>query len=185
MESGEPSRIGDMELSETVSVGLDAFDVGVLDPLSEWVVVVDKSGPLAAVPGTAFRSGPQPLSLAAVVRDRPPSVIAHADASVAKALSSWAFGQMLQDSAVIVVDDDGRLRVWAGDDLAEVRNLAGVRSGIDASLPGDVHIPVIRRLCGYKSKLGDCPAVLAFDEFPDPMPDCPNPLGLDPHRFCW
>jgi hypothetical protein len=30
-----------------------------------------------------------------------------------------------------------------------------------------------------------CSAPVLFSEYPDPMPDCPDPNRLGPHQFAW
>ena len=151
-----------------------------------WVVVLDAGHPVAAIPTSALPDLPPERSLLAVAADLPPTVIADAAASVATSLASWAFRELPADGAAVIVDDAGACRVWAGEDLAEVRDLAGRRSAIDTRLPGDeVRIPRLCRPCRFGHRQEECPAILSFAEYPEPMPQCPNPASLSPHPFMW
>ena len=153
---------------------------------STWIVVLDAGLPVAALPMSALRDMPPERSLLAIAGERPPTVIADAAASVARSLASWAFQQLPADGAAVIVDDAGACRVWAGEDLAEVRDLAGRRSAIDTRLPGDeVRIPRLCRSCRFSHQQEECPAILSFAEYPEPMPRCPNPASLSPHQFIW
>lgn len=186
MENTEPSRLADMDLVEAATARADMRVSDISGTGDAWVVIVDGLDPVAAVSTDVMHELPPELSLRVVMRERPPAVIAHADASVAKSLISWAFTQMPADGVAMVVDDAGRCRVWAGEDLAEVRDWAGRRSAIDTRLPSDeIHIPKVCRSCGFMSGERLCTAVVSFAEFPDPLPDCPNLGGLTPHRFVW
>ncbi len=186
MNAYEPSRLADMELSDAApaAAGSQVADVAAVG--LDWIVVFSGTVPIAAVPASRLQAMTPELPLSEVIRDNPPTVIAHAEVSVASALNSWAFSQMSGDEAVVVVDDSGLCRVWAGPDLAEVRELAERRSAIDTRLPSDeIHIPEISRTCRFESGKGVCGAPVWFAEFPEPMPDCPNPNHVSPHRFVW
>lgn len=186
MNPYEPSRLADMELSDAspAAAGSRVADVATAD--FDWVVVFSGAVPVVAVPVAELRTWAQELSLSDAIRDATPAVIAHPDASVTSTLNSWAFSQMTGDTAVVVVDEAGHCRVWAGADLAEVRALARRRSAIDTRLPSDdIHIPEICRICRFTSAEGPCDAPVLFAEFPEPMPDCPNPKSISPHQFVW
>jgi hypothetical protein len=186
MQTQEPSRLADMALFEAATAAADMRVADVADVGQTWIVVVDGPAPVAAAPAAALQNMPTELSLRAAIRAWPPAVIAHSAALVTSSLSSWAFTQMSADAPVVVVDDAGSCRVWAGEDLAEVRDWVGRRSAAGPLLiKNPSHIPKICRHCRFESGQELCCAPILFSEYPDPMPDCPNPNRLGLHQFAW
>jgi hypothetical protein len=186
LSAPEPSRLADMSLVEAVTAAGQTRVREVSAEGCTCIVVLDAERPVAAVPTSVLRDLPPERSLLAIASEGPPTVIADAAASVARSLASWAFQQLPADGAAVIVDDAGACRVWAGEDLAEVRDLAGRRSAIDTRLPGDeVRIPRLCRSCRYSHRDEECPAIVSFAEYPEPMPPCPNPASLSPHQFIW
>jgi len=182
----EPSRLAEMGLCDAVAVPARTPVAEISPGDGQWIVIREAGHPVAAVPAAVLRRVPPDRPVLDAVRDAPATVIAHAGESVAHALASWAFSQLAADGAAVIVDEAGGCRVWAGEDLAEVRDLAGRRTAIDTRLPGDeVRIPRLSRPCRFNGPGDPCAAVLSFAEFPEPMPECPNPGRLSPHRFVW
>lgn len=175
-----------MSLLEAITVSAETRVSEISPRVCAWIVVLEGGRPVAAVPASALPRIPPDSPVLAAVRDRPATVIADADASVAGSLASWAFTQLAADGAAVIVDDARGCRVWAGEDLAAVRDLAGRRSAIDTRLLGDKsRIAKLCRICRFEYEEGKCAAFLSFAEFPEPMPECPNPGGLSPHHFVW
>ena len=108
MNAHEPSRLADMELCDAAPAAAGLRVADVVTAGRDWIVVFSGTVPVAAVPATRLRAMAPELSLWEVIRDRPPTVVAHAEASVASALNSWAFSQMPGDAAVVVVLPVGR-----------------------------------------------------------------------------
>lgn len=185
------SRFRDMALASAVIIPVEGIgaDAG-LDVDAPWVILVDPSGRVvtAATREEASTHSRDAL-LRPPLRSRRIVVVAHAECSVVNGISSWAFEQAgwgRQRDVVVVVRDETRVwGVWHGPDLEEVLELGTTRSGIDTSLPGDVHIPELVKQCEYTVGGVVCGATMTFREFPDPAPECSNPNGLVGHRFRW
>lgn len=185
------SRFRDMALARAAIIPTEGLSAAAAQDVdAPWVILVGPSGEVTAV-ATAAEAATHPWDalLRPPLWSRRTVVVAHADSSVVNGISSWAFewaAWELDDDVVVVVRDDTEvLGVWHGPDLDEVLEIGTTRSGIDTSLPGDVHIPELVGRCRYAADGVDCGATMTFQEYPEPAPDCPNPNALADHPFLW
>ncbi|MFC9607996.1 hypothetical protein ACFTTN_31685 [Streptomyces niveus] len=150
-----------------------------------WVVAVTSDGTIAGAlpPGSLVQE--QRTTLADLLHATPPTVIAAADTPVSAALASPAFDALESGSAVVLTDARAVVGVWAGEDLRNALATSAWRTGSDSQLPGPVQIPVVVRVCGHREGIVACPAHGMFEEYPDDLPTCENPAGLQRHRFVW
>jgi hypothetical protein len=185
------SQFGEMPLDDAVvgPVGDTIGDILRLGHDPDWIVLVEPGGSVAGVASRAELLSQPPDALARAALTTPQVVVvAHAESSVVTGMATWAFEEARRDpqDVVVVVRDGSTVRgVWHGPDLVEALEIGATRSGMDTTLPGDVHIPELLRYCGYILDDVACRAALSFREFPSMMPQCPNPLQLTGHAFEW
>jgi hypothetical protein len=166
MSDGDTERLRDRALEPAAMSPEEAATRG-----TSWTV---RFGP-GSVPEAVLNSG---LEL-------PSFAVADAATPLDVALASAALSELDEDGAVVVLDGDRVLGVWAGLDLATALMRGISRQATDAGLPGEISVPLIRKACRYGQNGVCCAQPLTFTEKPPVMPDCPNVRGLTPHPFGW
>ncbi|MER5540314.1 hypothetical protein [Streptomyces mirabilis] len=167
MSDGDTERLRDRALEPAATSPQDAAAHG-----SPWVIRLGPGG----VPETVLNSGLKLTSFAVLAAATPLDM----------ALALLNQNELDDDSAVVVLDGDHVLGVWAGLDLATARLRGPSRQATDANLIGNAaFVPLISKACRHEQDHVRCTQPLTFAEKPMQMPDCPNAAGLTPHRFSW
>ena len=152
----------------------DASDPPVVAP-DRWIVLVDGDRPISAIAPAARLDPAAPM---------PAIIVAPADLDLNAALSSDAFAEAADVSAVVLVDGDAVVGVWSGSSLANAV-MRGPTRGVGSVLPGTPAIPLIVRSCGFTESGTICATSASFASKPFPMPACPNARHLSAHDFHW
>jgi hypothetical protein len=141
-----------------------------------WIVLLNDNRPVSAIaPATAL--DPR-LPLPAII-------VAPADLELDTALSSDAFAEVADVSAVVLVDDEAIVGVWSGPSLANAIMQGPTRTVTGSVLPGAPMIPLIVRSCTFTENGTICATSSSFASKPFPMPACPNAKHLSAHDFHW
>ena len=147
-----------------------------VEATDRWVVLVDRGAPVSAIaPGTMLAAG---------VRS-PAIIVAAATLDLSVALTSAAFAEVADVSAVVLTDETGIAGVWPGPALARTQSQVQSRGFLGPVLPGPPTIPLISRSCGFTDQGTLCGTVCSFASKPYPMPSCRNDGGLGAHLFHW
>jgi hypothetical protein len=152
----------------------DVADLPVVPP-DRWIVLVDGNRPVTAI-APATRLDP--------TAPTPAIIVAPADLDLNAALSSAAFTDAADVSAVVLVDGDAVVGVWGGPSLANAM-MQGPTRGIGSVLPGAPAIPLIVRSCTFTESGTICATSSSFTSKPFPMPACRNARQLSTHDFHW
>jgi hypothetical protein len=167
------ATLRDLRLSDYVVADASDLPVAARD---RWVVLLDGDRPVSAIaPGTALDAG-TPV---------PAVIVAPADLDLNAALSSDAFADAADVSAVVVVDGGTIVGVWGGQSLANTVMQGPTRGIAETVLPGAPAIPLIVRSCTFTENGTVCATSLSFPSKPFPMPACPNARHLSAHGFHW
>jgi hypothetical protein len=167
------TALRDLSLSDCVVADVNDLPVVARD---RWVVLLDDGRPVSAVaPGTTLGAG-TPV---------PPIVVASAELDLNTALSSDAFAEVADASAVVLVDGGAVTGVWSGPSLAAAVMQGPVRTSTGPVLPGAPAIPLIVRSCTFTENGTVCATSSSFVSKPFPMPACPNAKHLSAHDFNW
>jgi hypothetical protein len=167
------TALRDLSLSDYVVADVNDLPVVARD---RWVVLLKDGRPVSAVaPGAALGAG-SPV---------PPIVVAPDDLDLNTALSSDAFAEVSDASAVVLVDGAAVTGVWSGPSLAAAVMQGPVRTYSGPVLPGAPAIPLIVRSCTFTENGIVCATSSSFASKPFPMPACPNVKHLSAHDFDW
>ncbi|MFE2610110.1 hypothetical protein ACFXDI_43890 [Streptomyces mirabilis] len=167
MSDGNTERLRDRALEPAATSTQDAAAHD-----GAWTIRLGPGG----VPETVLHSGLKLTSFMVLAAATP----------IDKALALLNQNQLDDDSAVVVLDGDDVLGVWAGFDLATARVRGPLRQVTDAKLIDNAaFVPLISKACRHEQDHVRCTQPLTFAEKPMQMPACPNAAGLTPHRFSW
>jgi hypothetical protein len=143
---------------------------------NRWLVLLDDGEPVGALsPGSLLDA-----------TDPPPAIIvAPASLDLNAALATPPFAQVNDVSAVVLVDEQRVVGVWAGPSLEMAVRQERVVTRGGPILPGVPQIPLIVRSCTYRELGTICATVSSFASKPFPMPSCRNDRHLTAHDFSW
>ncbi len=168
-------------MAQLRDLGSEEFETAVGDlPVAagdRWLVLLDREGrPVSALePGAALDVSTPP----------PPIIVAPPDLGLNTALTSAAFAQAGDVTAVVLVEEQEVVGVWGGPSLATVLKQGPRVTRGGSALPGLPQIPLIVRSCIYLERGTLCATVSSFVKKPFPMPSCANQRHLSAHLFGW
>jgi hypothetical protein len=167
------ATLRDLELASFVTATSGRRLTGASD---HWIVLLDDGKPVSAIPpGTTLPDGTRP----------PGIIVAAAGLGLGDALSSAAFAEVADVSAVVLTDGDEIVGVLAGPALVGAVLQGAPRGDSGPVLPGPPTIPWISRSCGFTEHQTICATVSSFASRPYPMPSCRNERRLTAHLFHW
>jgi len=141
-----------------------------------WLVLLDEGEPVCALsPGSVLDATAPP----------PAIIVAPASLDLNAALATPPFAQADDVSAVVLVDEQRVVAVWAGPGLEMAVRHGPVATRGGPILPGVPQIPLIVRSCTYRELGTICASVSSFASKPFPMPSCRNHRHLTAHDFGW
>ena len=163
-------------------MGSEEFETAAGDPPfsagDRWLVLLDSGGrPVSALEPRAELDAATPP---------PPIIVAPPGLDVNIALTSAAFAEANDVSAVVLVAEDRVVGVWGGPSLVRALKQGPRVTRGGPVLPGvPQQIPLMTRSCTYLERGTLCGTQSSFVKKPFPMPNCRNDRNLSAHPFGW